>query len=64
MHRGTSLMRKRQPPKEEHRALGVGWMYGPRKWCFPMSEVPLHATEGWLEIKDRLRPKSLRKFYA
>ena len=38
---GTSLTRKRTPPYEHHRALGMVLLKGPRGALFLMSEVPL-----------------------
>ena len=40
-YRGTSLMRKRPPPQDQHRALGMVLLQGPRCALFLMSEVPL-----------------------
>ena len=41
VRRGNSLIRNRHPPKDLHRALGIGLLYGPRKGLFLMSKVPL-----------------------
>ena len=40
-YRGTSLIRKRPPPLDPHRALGMVLLWGPRRRWFLMSEVPL-----------------------
>ena len=40
-YRGTSPIRKRPPPWDPPRALGVGLLWGPRGVRFRVSEVPL-----------------------
>ena len=42
VNRGTLLIRKRHPPQEHRRILGLGLLQGPREGLFLMSEVPLH----------------------
>ena len=42
-YKGTSLMRKRPPPKDHHRTLGTVLLSGPRRGVFLMSEVPLQV---------------------
>ena len=39
--RGTSLIRKRPPPSDLHRTIGIGVLKGPRGGPFLMSEVLL-----------------------
>ena len=41
-HRGTSLMKKRPPPQDPCRALGMVLHQGPKRRRFLVSEVPLH----------------------
>jgi len=41
-YRGTSLIRKRHPPWDRRRIIGIGLLVGPRRWCFLMSERPLY----------------------
>ena len=41
LYRGTSLMRKRPPPKGHLRALGIAILQGPTGRRFLMGEVPL-----------------------
>jgi len=43
-YRGTSLIRKRPPPRTHHRALCIVLLQGPRRALFLMSEVPLYTT--------------------
>ena len=43
-YRGTSLIRKRTPPYDHHRALGVTVLQDPTGWHFLMSEVPLYIA--------------------
>ena len=40
-YRGTSLTKKRPPPWDHRRALGIGLLQGPRGLRFLMSEVSL-----------------------
>ena len=39
-HRGTSLKRNSDPPKDHHKSLGAGLLKGPRGGWVLMSEVP------------------------
>jgi len=43
-YRGTSLIRKRPPPYDHHRPLGVSLLYGPRGGHFLMIELPLYMA--------------------
>jgi len=45
-YRGTSLIRKRPPPYDHHRAPGMVLLQGPRRRRFLMSEAPLYPHEG------------------
>ena len=48
LYRGTSPIRKRPPPEEPPRTLGIGLRWVPRGVRFLISEVPLHRTTGLL----------------
>ena len=39
--KGTLLIRKRPPPYDHHRSLGIGLLWSPTGGLFLMSEVPL-----------------------
>ena len=41
--RGSSPIRKRPPPYDPPRTLGIGLRQGPRWVCFLISEVPMYA---------------------
>jgi len=41
LYMGTAPIRKRPPPWDPHRSLGIGLRKGPRGRCFLMGEVPL-----------------------
>ena len=45
-YRGTSPIRKRPPPLDPPRNLGIGLRLGPKGWHFLMSEVPLYVSGG------------------
>ena len=44
-YRGTSLIRKRPPPQDPPRTLGIGLQWGPRWVHSLISEVPLYSLK-------------------
>ena len=59
LHRlqGYLAHKKLPPPKDHHRSLGIGLLYGPRAGPFLMSEVPLKAQVDILRVHSNPAPR-------